>query len=77
VGPSDLAEYDAATIGDLLDAVSTDYPLVKSYVLDDQGRVRRHVAIFVDGVMRPREGVLELPLTSGAEVYVLQALSGG
>jgi sulfur carrier protein ThiS len=77
VGPNELARYDAATLHELLEAVSVDYPLVKSYVLDDQGRVRRHVAIFVDGVMRPRESALDLPLTSGSEVYVLQALSGG
>ena len=61
----------------MLDAVANDYPRVKNYVLDDQGRVRRHVAIFVDGVMRPRETALALPLQPSSEVYVLQALSGG
>jgi sulfur carrier protein ThiS len=72
-----LAEYRGTTVAELLDAVAADYPLVKDYVLDDQGRVRRHVAIFVDGIMRPRETALALPLTEASEVYVLQALSGG
>lgn len=77
VGPTDPVRYDGATLAEVLDAVAIDYPRVKNYVLDDQGRVRRHVAIFVDGVMRPRETALALPLQPSSEVYVLQALSGG
>ena len=77
VGPSELADYRGASLAEVLDAVAADYPLLKGYVLDDQGGVRRHVAIFVDGVMRPRETALPLPLTDASEVYVLQALSGG
>lgn len=77
VGPTDLVRYAGATLAEVLDSVAADYPLVKNYVLDDQGRVRRHIAIFVDGVMRPRETALALPLAAESEVYVLQALSGG
>lgn len=77
VGPTEPVRYDGATLGEVLDAVAGDYPRVKDYVLDDQGRVRRHVAIFVNGVMRPRETALALPLTEASDVYVLQALSGG
>jgi sulfur-carrier protein len=77
VGPSELAVYEGATIAEVLDAVAADYPMLKSYVLDDQGRVRRHVSIFLDGVMQPRETALSRPLTETSEVYVLQALSGG
>ena len=77
VGPRELARYPGETISEVLDAVAADYPLLKDYVIDDQGRVRRHIAIFVDGVMRPRETALALPVTEMTEVYVLQALSGG
>ena len=77
VGPSELASYGGATVAEVLDAVAADYPMLKNYVLDDQGRVRRHVAIFVDGIMQPRESALSQSLTEASEVYVLQALSGG
>ena len=77
VGPCDPTSYDGATLADVLDAVAADYPLLKGYVLDDQGRVRRHIAIFGDGTMQPRETALRLPLTETSSVYVLQALSGG
>ena len=77
IGPTDLVRYDGATVGALLNAVAADYPRLPGYVFDDQGRIRRHVAVFVDGVMRPRDTVLQLPVTEQSEVYVLQALSGG
>jgi sulfur-carrier protein len=77
VGPSDLVAYDGATVGQLLEAVAADYPRLKGYVLDDQGRVRKHIAIFVDGQMQPRTQALALPVSESSEVYVFQALSGG
>ena len=61
----------------MLDQVAADYPRLKTYVLDDQGRLRKHIAIFVDGVMQPRERALALPVGDRTEVYVFQALSGG
>jgi sulfur-carrier protein len=77
VGPTEPVDYAGGTVGELLDAVAADYPRLKGYVFDDQGRIRKHVAIFVDGVMRPRDTVLGLPVAETSEVYVLQALSGG
>jgi hypothetical protein len=77
VGPTDPAPYPGATLAEVLDAVAADYPRLKSYVLDDQGRVRKHIAVFIDGELRPREAALAAPLDDASEVYVFQALSGG
>jgi hypothetical protein len=77
VGPSELTLYDGATVGALLEAACADYPRLKSYVLDDQGRVRKHIAIFVDGEMKERGSALTLPVGNDTEIYVFQALSGG
>ena len=77
VGPCDPTSYDGATLAEVLDAVAADYPLLKNYVLDDQGRVRKHIAIFVDGTLKPRQSALSLPVVDTSEVYVFQALSGG
>ena len=77
VGPSELAAYDGATIGELIEAVAADYPRLKGYVLDDHGRVRKHIAIFVDGEMTQRASALALPVGNDTEIYVFQALSGG
>jgi hypothetical protein len=50
---------------------------VKSYVLDDQERLRKHVVIFVDGTRISGGSDLKLPVSPSAQIYVLQALSGG
>ena len=77
VGPLEPVSYKGETVGDVLDAAAVDYPRLKSYVLDDQGRVRKHVAIFVDGALQPRETVLNDALGATDEIYIMQALSGG
>ena len=77
VGPTQLRSYPGARLLDVLDAVSRDYPRLKPYVLDEQGRVRKHVAIFIDGELRRGQAALELALTPASEIYVMQALSGG
>lgn len=77
VGPATPVVYGGATLADVLNSVAADYPRLKGYLLDDQGRVRKHVAIFVDGELRPRETALTLPMTDNSDVYVFQALSGG
>lgn len=77
VGPERPAECGGACLAEMLDALSGDYPRLKDYLLDDQGRLRKHVAVFVDGVMVPREGALSRALEPSSQVYVFQALSGG
>jgi molybdopterin synthase sulfur carrier subunit len=77
VGPTRPQTCAGATLAEMLDAVAADYPLLKDYVLDDQGRLRKHIAIFIDGALVPRESALHRPLDPAAEVYVFQALSGG
>lgn len=77
VGPCTPTTYEGATVADVLNAVAAEYPLLRGYVLDDQGRLRKHIAIFVDGVMQPRDRALALPLSNSSTVHVLQALSGG
>lgn len=52
-------------------------PLARSYILDDQAGVRKHITIFVDGqAIRDRLRFSDR-VTSTSTVYVFQALSGG
>lgn len=61
------------TVRQVLDAVFRENPRLRGYVLDDQGRVRHHVVLFVDG----ERADLGDAVTEANEIYVLQALSGG
>lgn len=77
IAPTGPTEVDGATLGAALDAYFAAVPKARSYVLDDQGRLRRHVAVFVDGELLADKSNLKLPVTARTEIYVMQALSGG
>ena len=68
-----LASYVRA----VLEAAFAENPSARSYVLDDQGALRKHINIFVDGsLIRDRVGLTD-PVAPEAAVHVIQALSGG
>lgn len=71
------AEIPAATVAELLNAYFEQRPAVRGYVLDDQGAVRKHVMVLVDGLNLRDRRHLGDALTPQSEVYVFQALSGG
>jgi sulfur carrier protein ThiS len=75
--PAPTAQVEGATVADALAEVFTSRPALRGYVLDDQGAVRRHVAVYVNGnPVRDREKLAD-PVGSDDEIYVFQALSGG
>jgi sulfur carrier protein ThiS len=70
-------QLDAGTLRAVLDAAFLAAPALKSYVLDEQGNVRKHVAVFVNGQMIASRSRLDLPLQPQDKVMVIQALTGG
>lgn len=67
----------AGTVRTALAQVFEAQPQARGYVLDEQGHLRKHVVIFVDGQrVRDRER-LDVPVRDSSEVYVMQALTGG
>jgi sulfur carrier protein ThiS len=68
---------EGATLRAALEAYFAAHPQAKAYVLDEQGIVRHHVAVFVDGEMLRDRRTLDVPLSRDSEVFVMQALSGG
>jgi sulfur carrier protein ThiS len=75
--PAPATEVGGATVGEALAAVFVRHPALRGYVLDDQGALRRHVAVYVNGL--PVRDRLRLgdKVSSRDEIYVFQALSGG
>jgi sulfur-carrier protein len=66
-----------ATVAEVLEGVFAANPRARSYVLDDQGALRRHMTIFLDGAVIRDRARLSDPVSPGSTVYVFQALSGG
>lgn len=72
-----VLDCDADRLGDALAHAFAVNPRLRGYILDEQGHLRTHVAVFIDGhKARDRQGLSD-PLGPQAKVYVLQALSGG
>ncbi len=70
-------EVSAGTVRDALEGVFAANGVLRSYVLDDQGRVRKHMSVFVDGEQIQDRSGLSDPIRADSEIYVMQALSGG
>ena len=68
---------EGATVAALLDALGSAHPGVRQRVQDEQGALRPHVNVFVNGEsIRYLDGV-ETPVGDGDEVWILPAVSGG
>jgi hypothetical protein len=75
--PCPPREAPGATVREVLEVVFASNPTARGYVLDDQGALRKHMIVFVNGEqIRDRAGLSD-PVGPADQVYVMQALSGG
>lgn len=71
------ASVPGATVRGALDAYFAAHPAVRSYVLDEQGGLRKHITVFLNGEqIADRVGMTD-PVGEDDEIHVMQALSGG
>lgn len=75
--PAPDCRVPADTVAGALAAVFATHPPLRSYVLDDQGALRKHVAVFVDGVCIADRQTLGDAVRPESEIFVVQSLSGG
>ena len=66
-------EVPGASIGAVLRELERRYPRLEGWVLDEHGRVRRHVNVFVDG----ERGTEDTPIAEGSRIHVLPSIAGG
>jgi molybdopterin synthase sulfur carrier subunit len=65
------------TVREVLEGYFSEHPGARTYVLDDQGALRQHMMIFVDGGPIADRGSLSDAVEPDSELHVIQALSGG
>src|SRR6266540_1441269 len=66
-------EVDGTTVTELLQALERSYPRLIGWVLDDQGKIRQHIAVFVN----EERATPHAPVRGGDRVHVLPSISGG
>jgi molybdopterin converting factor small subunit len=72
-GGNSWLDLDGATVGEVLLALERAWPKTTGWVLDERGRVRRHVNVFLNGE-RVRE---DAPVGPTDRLHVLPSITGG
>ena len=88
--PASLRQYSAgagkvrvecpdATLAAVFNQLHATCPGVVERALDEQGQIREHVNVFVDGesIRAGAKRGLQTPVAAGTEVWILPAVSGG
>ena len=70
-------DASGATLRAVLDDYFHDNEKARGYVLDEQGRVRQHMVVFIDGELVRDRDRLSDPVAPNSIIDVIQALSGG
>lgn len=70
-------EVGGTTLSEALDEYFRSNEAARGYVLDDQGRLRQHMAAFIDGRQIRDRDRLSDSVPSDAVIDVIQSLSGG
>lgn len=73
-GDQKVVDATGSTLAEVLADLDRRFPGLRFRVVDEQGRLRKHINIWLDGE-RVRE--LNAPLDGVDEVVIMQALSGG
>jgi len=68
---------EGASVRQVLEAYFADNAPARGYVLDDQGALRKHMAIFINGEPVLDRKNLADPVPADATLDIIQALSGG
>jgi molybdopterin synthase sulfur carrier subunit len=69
-----VVDSDGDTVAAVLNDLDRRFPGIRFRMVDEQGRLRRHMKVFVN-----QDAVRDLttPLAATDEVTIMQALSGG
>lgn len=76
-GGASEVSVTGGTLGEVIESLESAYPGIRTRLLDDDGRLRRFVNVYVgDEDVRFAEG-LATPTPAGTSVSVIPAVAGG
>jgi molybdopterin converting factor small subunit len=68
---------EAATLREALDGLAAAHPALRERLRDEHGKLRAHLAVFVNDEDARLLGWEDAPLRDGDIVHIIPALSGG
>jgi sulfur-carrier protein len=75
--PCPTRDAAGSTLRAVLDDYFRDNERARGYVLDEQGKVRQHMVVFIDGeLVRDRDRLTD-PVAPSSVIDVIQSLAGG
>ena len=77
VGGADTVEVSASNVGELLEKLTAQHPDIRKNILNEEGKLRSFVNIYVNDEDVRFLGGLEAELGEGDSVTVLPAVAGG
>jgi sulfur-carrier protein len=72
-----LVQQQGGTVGEVVTELVQAYPGLKTNLLDDQGKVRKFVNVYVNDEDIRFLSQLDTPVKEGDEVAILPAVAGG
>jgi sulfur-carrier protein len=75
--PCPTRTVPGSTVAEVFNALFAENSPARDYVLDDQGAVRKNIAVFINGHLLVDRTKLSDTITDDGEIYIMQALSGG
>jgi molybdopterin synthase sulfur carrier subunit len=76
-GGSAEVTADGSTLAEILDKLESDHPGIRGRVLDDDGKLRRFVNVYVGDEDVRFAGGLQTPTPDGATISIIPAVAGG
>ena len=76
-GDESQVNADGATLSEVLDSLETSYPGIRARIVDEDGKLRRFVNVYVaEEDVRFAEG-LETPTPDTTQISIIPAVAGG
>jgi len=66
-----------STISQALNDLTRRYPSIKVHIMDDKGRLRRHVNLFVNKENIRTLNGLDTPVKETDKIFLMPSISGG
>jgi molybdopterin synthase sulfur carrier subunit len=66
-------ELDGSTVSEVLHSLEREHREITGWILDERGRIREHINVFVNGEKSGEETLLG----AGDHIHVIPSISGG